>query len=75
MGKRLRFFFTMFSTSVHKLLNPRQLIDHSRVVLANSQASNKYLFGIISLMISTISKQEAYLYLLRDGYFIFKPVL
>jgi hypothetical protein len=34
------------------------LIDHSRVVPTNSQASNKDLFGIISLMVSTISKHS-----------------
>jgi hypothetical protein len=62
-------------TLLHKLLKPGQLIDHYGVVPANSQASNEDLYGIISLMVSTISKQETYLYVLHDGYFIFKPVL
>jgi hypothetical protein len=59
---------------LHKLLKPSQLIDHSGVVPANSQASNKDLFGIISLMVSTISKQETYLYLLQDMYFHFQTI-
>jgi hypothetical protein len=45
-------------TLLHKLLKPYQLIDHSRIVPANSQSSNKDLFGIISLMVSTISKHS-----------------
>jgi hypothetical protein len=56
-------------TLLHKLLRPGQLIDHFGVVLANSQASNKDLFGIISLM---VSKQETHLYFLRDEYFHFQ---
>jgi hypothetical protein len=45
-------------TLLHKLLKSGKLIGHFGVVPANSQASNKDLFGIISLMISTISKHS-----------------
>jgi len=41
-------------TVLHKLLKPCQLIGHSGVVHANSQASNKDLFEITSLMVFTI---------------------
>jgi hypothetical protein len=62
-------------TLLHKLLKLGQLIDHSRVVPANSQASKKDLFEIISLMVSTISNKRLIYTSYGMGIFIFKLVL